>query len=288
MTPDNIIQLNSSRGFTRMDNSLMEALATVDLPARELRVLMAIARQTIGYQLETKRLTADDIGKQTNMRRDVTSKAISHLLERRIIFRVGGSRGDIGISPIREWSFYEEKPSNLTETKTSHSAQIVSLRPDASETKTATCLLYTKKEPLLTLPSEEINPPQEQPEPPKSDRKAPFGMTQLMADNPHNVPEQLLADWLTQRKAKRAAVTATVWSTVNAELAKCVEAGITASDAITEALTSGWQGFKASWVIKRLAESVPPEPSAPSRHSGFADRDYTAGLIQREDGSYAF
>lgn len=77
----NIVALHNPRGFTRMDNSLMEALATVDLPARELRVLMAIARQTIGYQLETKRLTADDIGKQTNLRRDVTSKAISHLLE---------------------------------------------------------------------------------------------------------------------------------------------------------------------------------------------------------------
>lgn len=48
----NIVALHNPRGFTRMDNSLMEALATVDLPARELRVLMAIARQTIGYQLE--------------------------------------------------------------------------------------------------------------------------------------------------------------------------------------------------------------------------------------------
>ena len=286
MTSENIIQLNSSRGFTRMDNSLMEALATVDLPARELRVLMAIARQTIGYQLETKRLTADEIGKFTNMRRDVTSKAISHLLERRIIYRIGGSRGDIGISPIREWSFYEEKAQRLTETKTSHSDNIVSLRPDMSETKTATCLLYTKKEPLLTLSSKEINPPQAKPAPASPDRKTPFGMTQLLADNPHGVPEQLLADWLTQRKAKRAAVTATVWSTVNTELAKCAEAGITAADAITEALNSGWQGFKASWVIKRLAESA-PVPVAQSRHTGFDERDYTAGLIQREDGSYA-
>ena len=286
MTSENIIQLNSSRGFTRMDNSLMEALATVDLPARELRVLMAIARQTIGYQLETKRLTADEIGKFTNMRRDVTSKAISHLLERRIIYRIGGSRGDIGISPIREWSFYEEKAPCLTETKTSHSDNIVSLRPDASETKTATSHLYTKKEPLLTLSSKEINPPPEPAEPPKAERKTPFGMAQLLADNPHNVPEQLLADWLTQRKAKRAAVTATVWSTVNAELVKCADAGITASDAITEALTSGWQGFKASWIIKRLAEAD-PAPAPQSRHNGFSDRDYTDGLIQREDGSYA-
>ena len=112
-------------------------------------------------------------------------------------------------------------------------------------------------------------------------------MAQLLADNPHNVPEQLLADWLTQRKAKRAAVTATVWSTVNAELVKCADAGITASDAITEALTSGWQGFKASWIIKRLAEAA-PAPAPQSRHSGFADRNYTDGLIKREDGSYGF
>ncbi|NWA68060.1 replication protein [Pseudomonas reactans] len=282
----NIVPIHNPRGFTRMDNNLMESLATVDLPARELRVVMAIARQTIGFQVETRRLTADDLGKLTNMRRDVTSKAISHLLERKIIYRVGGSRGEIGISPTREWSYYEEKPANLTETKTSHSAQIVSLRPDASETKTATSLLYTKKEPLLTLSSKEINPPQPKPEPAKPDRKTPFGMTQLLADNRHNVPEQLLADWLTQRKAKRAAVTATVWSTVNTELSKCVEAGITAEDAITEALNSGWQGFKASWVIKRLAESA-PAPASQSRHTGFAERNYTHGLIQREDGSYA-
>ncbi|WP_218726610.1 replication protein [Pseudomonas sp. D1HM] len=258
MTSDNIVQLNSSRGFTRMDNSLMEALATVELPARELRVLMAIARQTIGYQLETKRLTADEIGKFTNMRRDVTSKAISHLLERRIIYRIGGSRGDIGISPIREWSFYEEKAQRLTETKTSHSDNIVSLRPDASETKTATCLLYTKKNPLLTLSSKEINPPPA--ESPavvegKPARKPPFGMVQMLADNPHQIPDQLLVDWLALRKTKRAAVSQTVWGSLNAELTKCAELGITASDAMTEALAAGWQGFKVSWIVNRLAQS---------------------------------
>lgn len=156
----NVISLKSAGGFTRMENDLMEALATVDLPARELRVVMAIARQTIGYQVEAKRLSADDLGKHTNMRRDVTSKAISHLLERRIIFRVGGSRGDIGISPINEWVFYEEKKTVLSETKSSHSAQIVSLSTKSSETKTATSHLYTKKEPLVTVPTEQITAPQ--------------------------------------------------------------------------------------------------------------------------------
>ncbi len=157
----NVIQIgNTQRGFTRMDNSIMEALAAVDLPAREFRVVMAIARQTIGYNVESKRLSADEIGKLTNMRRDVVSKAISHLLERRVIFRVGGSRGDLGVSPVSEWAFYDEKNESLSETKSSHSAQIVSLISDASETKTATSLLYTKKEPLVTVPSEQITAPQ--------------------------------------------------------------------------------------------------------------------------------
>lgn len=287
----NIIQIDKSRGFTRMDNSLMEALSTVDLPARELRVVMAIARQTIGFQVETKRLSADDLGKLTNMRRDVTSKAISHLLERRIIFRVGGSRGEIGISPCAEWSFYEEKQACLTETKTSHSAQIVSLRQDASETKTATCLLYTKKEkPPITLPSEEIIPPlagsgaDAQPE-----RKKPFGKAQMLVNNPNAIPEQLLVDWLALRKTKRAATSETVWASLNAELVKCkAEYDIDVITAMTEALSAGWQGFKADWIAKRLAEHPPVKPAPQSRHHGFAERDYTAGLIQREDGSYAF
>jgi phage replication O-like protein O len=156
----NVISLNKSQGFTRMDNDLMEAIATVDLPAREIRILMAIVRQTIGYQLETKRLSADQIGKLTNMRRDVVSKAISHLLERRVIFRVGGSRGEIGVAPVGEWVFFDDKSSRLSETKPSHSAQVVSLVNAASETKTATSHPYTKKEPLVTVPTEQITAPQ--------------------------------------------------------------------------------------------------------------------------------
>jgi len=156
----NVIPLNKSQGFTRMDNALMESLAKVDLPAREFRVVVAIARETIGYQVESKRLTADKVGALTNMRRDVVSKAISHLLERRILFRVGGSRGEIGVTEPKEWIFYEERPNRLSETKSSHSDNVVSLKKASSETKIAHSLLYTKKEPLVTVPSEQITAPQ--------------------------------------------------------------------------------------------------------------------------------
>lgn len=265
----NIVNFDKSRGFTRMDNALMESIATVDLPARDFRVLMAIARQTIGFQVDTKRITADEIGKLTNMRRDVTSKAISHLLERRIIYRVGGSRGDIGISPVVEWSFYDEKQNRLTETKQSHSAQIVSLRNASSETKTATCLLYTKKEDQIPLPTEgsvvvEAKPAR-QPRKTKSADDSTFGKPQMLNDNPFGLNEQSIDDYLKLRKAKRAPVTARVWANVNAALTKCAEAGIQAEKAIELAVLNGWQGFEADWIIDRLVgkKSSKGQSSAP-------------------------
>lgn len=269
----NIVNFDKSRGFTRMDNALMESIATVDLPARDFRVLMAIARQTIGFQVNTKRITADEIGKLTNMRRDVTSKAISHLLERRIIYRVGGSRGDIGISPVGEWSFYDENTNRLTETKSSHSAQIVSLRNGLSETKTATCLLYTKKEDQIPLPTEgsvvEATPVPKARKAKSADDST-FGKPQMLNDNPFGLNEQSIDDYLKLRKAKRAPVTARVWANVNAALTKCAAAGIQAEKAIELAVLNGWQGFEADWIIGRLTSKQGNQRSSSSAPDFFS------------------
>ena len=54
---------------------------------------------------------------------------------------------------------------------------------------------------------------------------------------------------------------------------------------------SKWVSLLVKWVKddKNRASNVRPfvKREAPSRHTGFAERDYTAGLIQREDGTYA-
>lgn len=55
---------------------------------------------------------------------------------------------------------------------------------------------------------------------------------------------------------------------------------------------SKWVSLLVKWVKddKNRASNVRPfvKREALSRHTGFAERDYTAGLIQREDGTYAF
>lgn len=282
----NIVPLRNTGGFTRMDNQLMEALAAVHLSPAEFKTLHAITRLTVGFHLQERRITADEIAKKTNMLPAHASRAISSLLARRVLYRVGGSRGDIGICDPAEWVYQEPKKEKSTQPKSVEITKIGSL---ASVTKlpiSDDSHLYTKEKPPVTLPSEEITSPPAVEAKAKSERKAPFGLNNLLADNPHQVPEQLLTDWLAQRKAKKAAVTATVWSTVNAELAKCAEAGVSATAAITEALSAGWQGFKAQWVINRIRDNR--QPAAQSRHHGFQDIDYTQGMIPRGDGSYDF
>ncbi|MGJ3438627.1 replication protein [Pseudomonas sp. Je.1.5.c] len=279
----NIVPLRNTGGFTRMDNQLMDGLMAIDLSAREMKIVLYVAKATLNFNEGAQRIPATAIAKATHIHPDTISKAISGLLRRRVLFREGGARGDIGLCDPKEWVFIEEPK----QTKSSDSAQIVRIGHASKQTKIDDSLLYSKnKTPYENLPSEDISlPPQA--EPAKPERKAPFGLSNLLADNPHQVPEQLLTDWLAQRKAKKAAVTATVWSTVNTELAKCAEAGISASAAITEALSAGWQGFKASWVINRVRDTR-QQPAAQSRHHGFQDIDYTQGMTARGDGSYDF
>lgn len=156
----NVIPLKSTGGFTRMENKLIEALMVVDLPGRELKVALYVARATIGFHVAEARIQAVEISKATNIHPDVASKAVSHLLKRRILYRVGGARGDIGISDPSEWIFYDDKkecPKQTISSDSDHLNRVVSI---ARQTKSDDSLLYTKKEPLVTVPTEQITAPQ--------------------------------------------------------------------------------------------------------------------------------
>ena len=59
------------------------------------------------------------------------------------------------------------------------------------------------------------------------------------------VPSDLAKDWLSVRKAKKLAPTATAFDDVKAEASK---AGISMTDAVRMCCVRGWGGFKASWL----------------------------------------
>lgn len=153
---NNVIPLRNTGGFTRMDNSLMDALMVIDLPGRELKVALFIAKATINFQVGATRIKAAEVSKATNLHPDVVSRAISHLLKRQIIFREGGARGDIGFCDPKEW-VYVECPSRTNLSDSDHSAVVVSI---ASQTKSDESLLYSKNEPLVTVSTKQITAPQ--------------------------------------------------------------------------------------------------------------------------------
>lgn len=274
----NIVPFEQSRGFTRMDNQLMDGLMAIDLPGRELKVALYIAKATLNFQAGAVRIKATDVSKATNLHPDVASKAIAHLLKRRVIFREGGSRGDIGLCDPKEWLYYE-CPSQTNRSDSDHSGKVVSI---ASQTKTDDSLLYSKKQPPITLPSEEIitpqaeNPapepaPQPVPEPEKPEPKAAFGKTQMLADNPHNLDESLIADYLAVRKAKKAGISAGIWSRLNRKLESLKAFGVSPSQGLEIAIDKGWQGFEVEWVLNHLkGNAVAPRSNSagPDFHSG--------------------
>lgn len=280
----NITHIHKSRGFTRMDNQIMDGLMAIDLPGRELKVALYIAKATINFDAGAVRIKATDVAKATNIHPDVASKAISHLLKRRVIHREGGSRGDISICDPKEWVYFE-CPTRTIRSDSDDMSRVVNF---PSQTKTDDSLLYTKKQTPISLSSKEDMPPLAEIVPAKAERKAPFGKAAMLADNPHNLDEALIADYLAVRKAKRAPVSARVWSALNAKLDQCAAFGVTAAQAITIAIDSGWQGFEVEWVTKRFAAQQPAKPATNSRHTGFDQRDYKAGLTAREDGTYDF
>ncbi len=100
----NVFQINKSQGFTRMDNDLYEALIGAELSGRELRVALAIHRQTAGYNLETARIAASYIAEMSGIHREDVSRAICELIRQRVIYRTGGSRSPIGFAPVSEWA----------------------------------------------------------------------------------------------------------------------------------------------------------------------------------------
>lgn len=84
------------------------------------------------------------------------------------------------------------------------------------------------------------------------------------------VTETTATDWLTLRKAKRAAVTETALAGIVKEAGK---AGITLQAALELCCQRGWQGFEAGWINgKDVKTTPPPAKERPCCWLGCGDR----------------
>lgn len=74
-----------------------------------------------------------------------------------------------------------------------------------------------------------------------------YDVKSILSNNIFQIPEQIIHDWIANRKKKRAAITQTAWTKINKELAKCKEQGIDPVEAFETMVASGWQSLKAEY-----------------------------------------
>ena len=109
---------------------------------------------------------------------------------------------------------------------------------------------YTTKESI----SKDIHTPDEIPS--KKPKNPVLQIEDLLADNPHSIPEPMLEDWLTIRKGKKAKVTPTAWKAMNKTLVLIKkEAQVEPIDAFEKMVANAWQSIELKYFVKGANEN---------------------------------
>lgn len=90
-----------------------------------------------------------------------------------------------------------------------------------------------------------------------------YGLKEILNDNIFQLPQELIQDWIANRKKKRAAITQTAWNKINKELTKCQEHGINPIESFETMVASGWQSLKVEYFITK--ESITKAEQAKKR-----------------------
>lgn len=93
-----------------------------------------------------------------------------------------------------------------------------------------------------------------------SGKRSVFSLSQMIQDNPFQIPESVLADWIEVRKAKRAKLTATAWKQANDNLVKLQQAGLDPIECFVKAVANGWAGIE----FRYFERDIPMKPKYPT------------------------
>ena len=79
-------------------------------------------------------------------------------------------------------------------------------------------------------------------------KKGTFGIKELKSDNPHNIPESMLSDWLEVRNTKKNKVTTTAWNKINKTLTEIhTKLNINPAEAFETMVTRAWQSLELEY-----------------------------------------
>ncbi|MQJ65469.1 replication protein [Escherichia coli] len=243
-------------GYTRFANELLEAIASADLTARQLKVMLAYVRKTYGFNKKTDRIADDQIAQLTGLSRQNVNKAKKELISMNCLFMDGNQ---IGVNrEVSAWQFSKclQVSNFVSKLETKNVSKLETLNVSKLETH--------KRHSLKT--KENIN------KPPISPKKISQKFDPLETELPDWLSAETWLSWVTYRKeiGKSIKSKQSVTQAINV-LSRSLEKGYTPEEIINQSIASGWQGIFEPKTPKGKSQ---PRPQQRAMQENFAAKDY--------------
>lgn len=243
-------------GYTRFANELLEAIASADLTARQLKVMLAYVRKTYGFNKKTDRIADEQIAQLTGLSRQNVNKAKKELISMNCLFMDGNQ---IGVNrEVSAWQFSKclQVSNFVSKLETKNVSKL--------ETPNVSKLETHKRHSLKT--KENIN------KPPISPKKVSQKFDPLETELPDWLSAETWLSWVTYRKeiGKSIKSKQSVTQAINV-LSRSLEKGYTPEEIINQSIASGWQGIFEPKTPKGKSQ---PRPQHRAMQENFATKDY--------------
>ncbi|EFF9646202.1 replication protein [Escherichia coli] len=243
-------------GYTRFANELLEAIASADLTARQLKVMLAYVRKTYGFNKKTDRIADEQIAQLTGLSRQNVNKAKKELISMNCLFMDGNQ---IGVnSEVSAWQFSKclQVGNFVSKLETKNVSKLETLNVSKLETH--------KRHSLKT--KDNIN------KPPISPKKVSQKFDPLETELPDWLSAETWLSWVTYRKeiGKSIKSKQSVTQAINV-LSRSLEKGYTPEEIINQSIASGWQGIFEPKTPKGKSQ---PRPQHRAMQENFATKDY--------------
>ncbi|EPJ2464076.1 replication protein [Escherichia coli] len=243
-------------GYTRFANELLEAIASADLTARQLKVMLAYVRKTYGFNKKTDRIADEQIAQLTGLSRQNVNKAKKELISMNCLFMDGNQ---IGVNrEVYAWQFSKclQVSNFVSKLETKNVSKLETLNVSKLETHKRHSL---KKK-------ENIN------KPPISPKKISQKFDPLETELPDWLSAETWLSWVTYRKeiGKSIKSKQSVTQAINV-LSRSLEKGYTPEEIINQSIASGWQGIFEPKTPKGKSQ---PRPQQRAMQENFAAKDY--------------
>lgn len=243
-------------GYTRFANELLEAIASADLTARQLKVMLAYVRKTYGFNKKTDRIADEQIAQLTGLSRQNVNKAKKELISMNCLFMDGNK---IGVNrEVSAWQFSKclQVSNFVSKLETKNVSKLETLNVSKLETH--------KRHSLKA--KENIN------KPPISPKKISQKFDPLETELPDWLSAETWLSWVTYRKeiGKSIKSKQSVTQAINV-LSRSLEKGYTPEEIINQSIASGWQGIFEPKTPKGKSQ---PRPQQRAMQENFAAKDY--------------